>query len=117
VTGAVGLTGAGAHELWGGAPWPGVGLTLASTALTAATWWAGKSTGPQRRLHSAITVAAGSAWFTASALSGPLTGPLPDLYLMGGATLALTWNIRQAMRCSAPEGSGESADKGLLEKV
>src|SRR5690606_4467797 len=63
VTGAVGLTGAGAHELWGGAPWPGVGLTLASTALTAATWWAGKSTGPQRRLHSAITVAAGSAWF------------------------------------------------------
>ncbi|MFF0674285.1 plasmid transfer protein TraB [Streptomyces tendae] len=117
VTGAVGLTGAGANTLWGESAWAGVGLTLASVGLTAATWWAGKSTGQQRRLHSAITVAAGASWFTASALSGPLTGPLPDLYLMGGATLALSWNIRQVMRSSAPEGSGESADKGLLEKV
>ncbi|MGC9411257.1 plasmid transfer protein TraB [Streptomyces sp. DZ1-3] len=117
VTGGAGLAGAGAHVMWADSPWAGVGLTLASTALTAATWWAGKSTGPQRRLHSAITVAAGSAWVTASALSGPLSGPLPDLYLMGGATLALSWNIRQVMRSSAPEGSGESSDKGLLEKV
>jgi len=117
VTAGVGAAGAGANLQWGGSPWAGVGLTLASTALTAATWWAGKSTGPQRRLHSAITVAAGSAWLTSAALSGPMTGPLPDLYLMGGATLALSWNIRQVMRSSAPEGSGESSDKGLLEKV
>ncbi|MFG3134492.1 plasmid transfer protein TraB [Streptomyces tendae] len=117
VTGAVGAAGAGAHELWGNSPWAGVGLTLASVGLTAATWWAGKSTGQQRRLHSAITVAAGATWFTASALSGPLTGPLPDLYLMGGASLALTWNIRQVMRSSTPEGAGSDSDKGLLEKV
>jgi hypothetical protein len=117
VTVGVGAAGAGANWQWEGSPWAGVGLTLASTALTAATWWAGKSTGPQRRLHSAITVAAGSAWLTSAALSGPFTGPLPDLYLMGGATLALSWNIRQVMRSSTPEGSGESADKGLLEKV
>ncbi|MBK3539500.1 sporulation protein SsgA [Streptomyces sp. MBT67] len=117
VTGAVGLTGAGANTLWSESPWAGVGLTLASVGLTAATWWAGKSTGQQRRLHSAITVAAGSSWFTAAALSGPLTGPLPDLYLMGGATLALTWNIRQVMRSSVSETSGSDSDKGLLEKV
>jgi hypothetical protein len=117
VTGAVGLAGAGANTLWGESPWAGVGLTLASVGLTAATWWAGQSTGPQRRLHSAITVAAGSAWFTSAALSGPLTGPLPDLYLMGGATLALSWNIRQVMRSSGSETSGSDSDKGLLEKV
>ncbi|MFC8816582.1 sporulation protein SsgA, partial [Streptomyces olivaceus] len=117
VTGGVGLAGAGANAMWSNSPWAGVGLTLASTALTAATWWAGKSTGQQRRLHSAITVAAGSAWLTSAALSGPMSGPLPDLYLMGGATLALSWNIRQVMRSSTPEGSGESSDKGLLEKV
>lgn len=117
VTGAVGVTGAGANTLWGESPWAGVGLTLASVSLTAATWWAGKSTGQQRRLHSAITVAAGSAWFTSAALSGPLTGPLPDLYLMGGATLALSWNIRQVMRSAGGETTGESSDKGLLEKV
>ncbi|MFD0256391.1 plasmid transfer protein TraB [Streptomyces sp. NPDC127113] len=117
VTGGAGLAGVGSNVMWADSPWAGVGLTLASTALTAATWWAGKSTGPQRRLHSAITVAAGSAWVTASALSGPLSGPLPDLYLMGGATLALSWNIRQVMRSAGGESSGESSDKGLLEKV
>ncbi|MDX3007046.1 MULTISPECIES: plasmid transfer protein TraB [Actinomycetes] len=117
VTGAVGLTGAGANTLWDGSAGAAVGLTLSSVALTAATWWAGKSTGQQRRLHSAITVAAGSAWFTSAALSGPLSGPLPDLYLMGGATIALTWNIRQVMRSSAPETTGADSDKGLLEKV
>ncbi|MFG2284417.1 plasmid transfer protein TraB [Streptomyces asoensis] len=117
VTGAVGVAGAGAHQVWADAPWAGVGLTLASTALTAATWWAGKATGPQRRLHSAITVAAGSSWLTAAALSGPMTGPLPDLYLMGGATLALSWNIRQLMRSAGSETSGSDTDKGLLEKV
>lgn len=116
-TGLVGATGAGANLLWGGEPWPGVGLTLASVGLTAATWWAGKSSGPQRRLHSAISVAAGSGWFTAAALSGPLTGPLPDLYLMGGASLALTWNVRHILRGAGSESSGGDADKGLLEKV
>lgn len=117
VTGAVGVAGAGANTLWAQSPWAGVGLTLASASLTAATWWAGKATGQQRRLHSAITVAAGSAWVTSAALSGPLTGPLPDLYLMGGATLALTWNIRQVMRSAGSESTGSDSDKGLLEKV
>lgn len=116
----VGLAGVGANYQWSDSPWAGVGLTLASVGLTAATWWAGKMTGPQRRLHSAITVAAASGWVTASALSGPLSGPLPDLYLMGGATLALSWNIRKIMRFNAVEtdpSTGGSADKGLLEKV
>lgn len=117
VTGAVGAAGGGASLLWEGSTGAAVGLTLSSVALTAATWWAGKSTGPQRRLHSAITVAAGSSWFTAAALSGPMSGALPDLYLMGGVTLALSWNIRQVMRSSGSETTGESSDKGLLEKV
>ncbi|MFJ5646390.1 plasmid transfer protein TraB [Streptomyces sp. NPDC093223] len=117
LTGAVGVAGAGANTMWSESPWGGVGLTLASVSLTAATWWAGRSTSAQRRLHSAITVAAASTWVTAAALSGPMTGPLPDLYAMGGATLALSWNIRQIMRSSAPETSGSDSDKGLLEKV
>ncbi|MFF3891565.1 sporulation protein SsgA, partial [Streptomyces sp. NPDC001914] len=117
VTGGVGIAGAGAHALWSDSPWGGVGLTLASVSLTAATWWAGKATGPQRRLHSAITVAAGTSWVTAAALSGPLAHPLPDLYAMGGATLALSWNIRQIMRSSGSESTDSDSDKGLLEKV
>ncbi|MER6500200.1 plasmid transfer protein TraB [Streptomyces sp. NPDC001455] len=117
LTGGLFVAGAGANAAWSGSPWAGVGLTLSSVGLTAATWWAGQSTGPQRRLHSAITVAAGSGWLTAAALSGPLAGPLPDLYLMGGTVAALSWNIRQVMRANGPESSGSDSDKGLLEKV
>lgn len=118
VAGGVGVAGGAAHMMWADSAPAGVGLTLASVALTGAAWWAGKATGQQRRLHSAITVAAGSAWFTSAALAGPLTGPIPDLYLMGGATLALSWNIRQVMRSAGGETSESSgSDKGLLEKV
>lgn len=117
VTGLTGVAGAGAHAMWAGSPWAGVGLTLGSVALTAATWTAGARTGRQRRLHSAITVASASAWTTAAALSGPTSGPLLDLYLMGGAVLALSWNIRRVIGSSASETSGSEADKGLLEKV
>ncbi|MEW2397503.1 plasmid transfer protein TraB [Streptomyces sp. NPDC046862] len=115
VTAGVGIAGVGGNQMWADSAAAGVGLTLSSVALTAVTWWAGRNTSAQRRLHSAITVAAGTTWFTAAALAGPLTGPLPDAYLMGGATLALSWNVRMMLRTS--DGSGENSDKGLLEKV
>ncbi|GCB90869.1 sporulation protein SsgA [Streptomyces noursei] len=114
--GGVGLAGALGSLKWANDTAAGVGLTLASVALTSATWWAGRASGQQRRLHSAITVAAGSAWLTAACLAGPTAGPLPDLYLMGGPAFALSWNIRMVMRRN-PDASGESTDKGLLAKV
>ncbi|MFB8298710.1 sporulation protein SsgA, partial [Streptomyces bacillaris] len=112
----VGVAGALGHWRWGDSAWAGAGLTLASVALTGATWWAGRSTSAQRRLHSAITVAAGTAWVTAACISGPTAGPIDDLYLMGGPVMALTWNVRMIMRRN-PDAVGESSDKGLLEKV
>ncbi|MEE1791422.1 plasmid transfer protein TraB [Streptomyces sp. BE308] len=114
--GGLGLAGGGANLMWAGSAGGAVGLTLASVALTGATWWAGKSTGQQRRLHSAITVAAGSAWLTGAALAGPLTGVMPHAFAMGGPVMALSWNIRMVMRRS-PDSTGQSSDKGLLEKV
>jgi hypothetical protein len=111
----VGVAGALGNWRWEGSAGAGAGLTLASVALTGATWWAGKSTSSQRRLHSAITVAAGSAWLTGACLAGPTAGALDDLYLIGGPVLALSWNVRLVLRTSDP--AGESADKGLLERV
>ncbi|MFJ2909325.1 plasmid transfer protein TraB [Streptomyces sp. NPDC087228] len=115
----VGIVGSGAHLMWAESAAAGVGLTLSAVALTGATWWAGRETSAQRRLHSAITVAAGSAWVTGAALAGPLSGILPDTYLMGGAVLALSWNVRMALRSAsdAAPAPAESADKSLLEKV
>ncbi|NUP17088.1 MAG: sporulation protein SsgA [Streptomyces sp.] len=94
-----------------------VGLTLGSVALTGATWWAAKASGAQRRLHSAVTVAAGSAWFTGVALGG-----WSDLtfgaFWLGGSVLALSWNVRQVMRRN-PDAvqAGADSDGSLLEKV
>lgn len=114
--GGTGLAGVLGNARWDGSAAAGVGLTLASVALTGATWWAGRSTSQQRQLHSAITVAAGSAWLTAACLAGPTAGPIDDLYLMAGPALALSWNIRMVLRHN-PDATGQSADKGLLEKV
>ncbi|WP_190008665.1 plasmid transfer protein TraB [Streptomyces anulatus] len=113
----VGVAGSGAHLMWAESAAAGVGLTLSAVALTGATWWAGRETSAQRRLHSAITVAAGSAWMTGAALAGPLSGILPDTYLMGGAVLALSWNVRMALRSTESGAATGSGDKGLLEKV
>lgn len=110
-----GLASLPAHYYWSGNAAATAGLTLASVALTGTTWWAGKATTAQRRLHSAITVAASTSWFTAAAIAGPDAGPLPGLYFIGAPALALSWNIRQILRRN-PEG-GTSGDGGLLEKV
>lgn len=110
-----GLASLPAHYYWQGSAAAAAGLTFASVALTGATWWAAKSTTAQRRLHSAVTVAASTSWFTAAAIAGPDAGPLGGLYFMGAPALALSWNIRQIMRRN-PEGSA-SADGGILEKV
>lgn len=112
--GAIGVAGATGHFQWGNSVGAGVGLTLASVALTGATWWAGRSTNSQRRVHSVATVAAGTSWVTAASLAGPFAGPLLDLYLMGGPVLAASWNVRMIMGRGS---DSESTDKGLLEKV
>lgn len=115
-TAGIGIAGGLGSLQWAESAAAGVGLTLASVALTGATWWMGKSTTQQRRLHSAVTVAAGSAWLTAACLAGPTAGPLDDMYLIGGPVLALSWNIRMILRRN-DDPAGQSSDKGLLEKV
>ncbi|WP_432013911.1 plasmid transfer protein TraB [Streptomyces cucumeris] len=115
--GAAGLAGALGNWRWSESAAAGVGLTLASVGLTGATWLMGKSTSQQRRLHSAITVAAGSAWLTAASLAGPTTGPIDDLYLMGGPVVALSWNVRMVLRHNPEGAAGGNTDGGLLEKV
>ncbi|MFJ5922300.1 plasmid transfer protein TraB [Kitasatospora sp. NPDC092948] len=117
LTGAAGVAASVAWVPAHGSAGYGVGLTLGSGALTGATWWAAKKTGPQRRLHSAVTVAAGSSWFTAVALSGWNSFTFGAFWL-GGSVLALSWNVRQVMRRNPDAiASAADADGTLLEKV
>jgi hypothetical protein len=111
--GTVGITGGAANLVWSGDPGMGVLLTLGSVALTGSTWWAARSTGKERRLHSAITVAAGSSWFTSAAIFGPSL----DLLFVGGIVTALSWNVRQVMRRDPDGAKAADADGGLMEKI
>ncbi|MFK0217746.1 plasmid transfer protein TraB [Streptomyces vinaceus] len=111
--GSVGVTGAAANLVWEGDTGMGVLLTLGSVALTGSTWWAARATGKERRLHSAITVAAGSAWFTSAALFGPSW----DMWFVGGIVTALSWNVRQVMRRDPDGAKSIPSDGGLMEKI
>ncbi|MCY0962793.1 plasmid transfer protein TraB [Streptomyces sp. H27-H5] len=111
--GTIGVTGAAANLVWQGDTGMGVLLTLGSVALTGSTWWAAKGTGKERRLHSAITVAAGSSWFTSAALFGPSW----DMWFVGGIVTALSWNVRQIMRRDPDGAKASSSDGGLMEKI
>jgi hypothetical protein len=116
VWGATGLAGALGHWRWPDNAAAGVGLTLTSVALAGGTWLAGKNTTHQRRIHSTITAAAGTAWVTAACLAGPTAGPVDDLYLMGGPALAVSWNVRVVLRTNT-DGVPATSDGGLLAKV
>ncbi|MEU6210753.1 plasmid transfer protein TraB [Streptomyces sp. NPDC047023] len=111
--GVVGAAGGAGSLVWSGDPGMGVLLTLGSVALTGSTWWAARLTGKERRLHSAITVAAGSAWFTSAAIFGPAW----DMWFVGGIVAALSWNVRQVMRRDPDGAKTASSDGGLLEKI
>lgn len=118
----LGLAGVGAagflgHDRWAASPAAAVGLTLTSVALSGGAWVMGKAASKQRRLHSAITTAAGSAWLTAACLAGPTAGPIDDAYLMGGSALALSWNVRVFMRTSDTSEGERATDGGLMAKI
>ncbi|MFB7781509.1 plasmid transfer protein TraB [Streptomyces vinaceus] len=111
--GALGAASTVGHLVWAGDAAMGIGLTLGSVALTGSTWWAAKGTGRERRLHSAITVAAGSAWTTHAVAFGPA----PVTFVVGGVVVALSWNIRQVMRRDPDGVKTSSSDGGLMEKI
>lgn len=96
--GALALAGPVASLRWEDSTAATFGLTLTSVALSGVTWFAGKSTSTQRQIHATVTTAAGSSWFTYVAVGGVDAPIVWDSFFMGGAALALSWNIRIMLR-------------------
>ncbi|MDP9616430.1 conjugal transfer protein TraB [Streptomyces demainii] len=105
-----------AHAVWGSTPMAAVGMTLASGALTAATWWASKGAKLDRRLHATATTAAGTGYLTVAAFTNPVGAGQLSLLAMGGATLAGSWNVRKLMRNSDGQNAEQGNETGLLAK-
>lgn len=90
-------------------------MGAASTAVTAATWQEASRRSPRLRGHATLTVAAATGYVTAGTVAGPVAGGVGTAYAIGGAALALSWNVRYALRNSA-EAEGAGGDK-LLDMV
>ncbi|MBO4274949.1 hypothetical protein, partial [Microbispora triticiradicis] len=113
ILGAEAAAGAISHALWGQAPavtWAAVGCTLGSTALTALTWAITHQRRLIGRLHATATTAAASAWFTTATITGLHPPVVSGALYFGGATLALSWNIRTVIRHTGPDTEGDGGD-------
>lgn len=106
------------HALWGSSAGAGAGLALAACALTGATWWAGRKTSADRRIHATLTTAAGVGYLVVATAVGPFDPALASTLVIGGSVVAGSWNVRQALRVNPDAQTGEqaAADTGLLVK-
>lgn len=106
------------HYVWGGSALAGVGLTLAAGTLTAATWFAGEGSTKQRRIHSTATAALATGYLVIGTATNPFDPNLLSTLVIGGATLAGSWNIRQVLRVNPDTKQIEKgpAEAGVLTK-
>ncbi|TDC55583.1 hypothetical protein E1281_11660 [Actinomadura sp. KC345] len=115
----LGLEAAGAaisHAMWGAPPavtWAAAGCTLGSTLLTALTWLATHRRRPLGRIHSTVTTGAATGWFTVATITGVTADATLGGLFFGGATLALSWNIRTVIRVQG-DGAGDGDALGSL---
>ncbi|MFD4921165.1 conjugal transfer protein TraB [Streptomyces goshikiensis] len=107
-----------ANAAWADSTAAAIGMTVASGLLTAATWWGATGTHPARRVHATITTGAATSYLTAATFADPLGATELSVLVIGGATLAASWNIRKVMRVNPDAATGEKAatETGLLAK-
>lgn len=108
-----------AHQAWGASTVAAIGMTLASGALTAGTWWAAEGTRPARRIHATLTMAAAMTYTTTATFTDPLGPAQLSTLALGGSVAAGLWNVRKALRVN-PDAKGEAAtagETGLLVKA
>ncbi|TWP51713.1 hypothetical protein FKR81_12660 [Lentzea tibetensis] len=93
-------------------PWLTSGLAVGGAVLAGVAWKEAGSRSPMTKAHAALTVVIATAWMVACAINPPWRQPLVGLWFYGGAGVALSWNIRRALRGRDGDGAG-----GLFEKV
>ena len=109
------------HHTWGTslttAPWAAVGLTAAGATLTMLAWTVGKARGFITRAHATVSTGLAWLWLLTGTIAGVTSG-LFSAYAVTAATVAISWNIRKALRGDGGENGGgwnETAEKvGLL---
>lgn len=73
-------------------------MALCVLALAGMTWWQSHARSTGGRVHSTLSTLAAGLWVCAATINGSTAVSTGRLILIGGVTLALTWNIRSALR-------------------
>ncbi|MDA2804454.1 hypothetical protein [Nocardiopsis suaedae] len=100
LVGAAGLL----HSVYGGTDataWVTMGETAAGMALAGFTYVVSHARSAFGRMHSTVTVLASTGLLAAGTITGPLESPTVHALLFGGVPLALSWNMRRAVRSDA----------------
>ncbi|MDX2295874.1 MULTISPECIES: FtsK/SpoIIIE domain-containing protein [Streptomyces] len=111
------------NQLWGDAAmsagFASAGIALGGAALSAVVWKTGDGTTKVRRfrrVQATATVAASMGWLTCAVTAGPFGTPMLDIWLLGGALLAASWNARQIMGHGAG-AEAEETNGGTMGKL
>lgn len=90
--------------------WTTVLITACVIGLTALTWVQSHARSQLGRLHTTLTTLAGGLWVCAATINGPASTVTGRLILIGGVSMALSFNIRTVIRTKQIDVAGAVAD-------
>lgn len=102
-----------AHALWekpAVLPWVAVAFALVTVGLSSLAWHLSHARGRYGRIHATATMAAAGGWLTCATVAGPTQHFVLSVLLIGGPTVALTWNMRRLIRTDGVPGGDRLAD-------
>ncbi|TYB50220.1 hypothetical protein FXF51_56690 [Nonomuraea sp. PA05] len=85
-------------------------MAVAVLVLTGVTFGQSHARGPWGKTHTTLTTFLAGLWVCAATINGPATVVTGRLALIGGTTVALTWNIRTVIRMKGWDAPGVIAD-------
>lgn len=86
-------------------------MTACSMVLAAITYGQSHARGPWGRAHTTGTTFLSGMWVLAATFQGPLHPVVGRVALVGGVTIALSWNIRSAIRQRGLDQPGAIHDR------
>jgi hypothetical protein len=85
-------------------------MSAAVLVLTAVTFGQSHARGVWGKTHTTLTTLLAGLWVCAATVNGPTTVVTGRLILIGGVTVALTWNIRTVIRMKGLDQPGAITD-------
>jgi hypothetical protein len=86
-------------------------ITACALVLAAVTYGQSHARGMWGRVHTTATTFLGGLWVCGATFQGPTNPVMGRIALVGGVTLALSWNIRSAIRQRGLDTPGAINDK------